>query len=141
MCYAEDGINFLVLNPADASGSDVDGNSLVLQFSYGKTSFLMMGDAGQQVESSLLSSSLLSKVDFLKVGHHASASTCSDAFLNLIQPEVAVYFSSAKDLETSASQQTITRLMSSGAAVYGTDVNGTIIITVEPTGFIGVTFH
>jgi beta-lactamase superfamily II metal-dependent hydrolase len=82
-----------------------------LQFTYGQTTFLMMGDAGADTESTLLASNLLSKVNILKVGHHGSTSGSTSAFLNVIKPDIAIYSASLNNRYGHPAPQTIAALV------------------------------
>jgi competence protein ComEC len=132
-----DGIDFLCLNPLDINNPnpDINENSLVFQFTYGQTTFLMMGDSGASTEADLLASNLLSKVNILKVGHHGSTTGTTSAFLNGISPDVAVYFAGINNIYGLPDAQTIAALKAAGATVYGTDQNGTIIISAGLNGY------
>jgi competence protein ComEC len=130
-----DGIDFRALNPANLTNPDLNENSIVLQFTYGKTTFLMMGDSGANTEADLLAANMLSKVNILKVGHHGSSSASTPAFLNVIKPDVAVYSAGINNSYGHPAPQTIAALKAAGAVVYGTDKNGTVIITADLNGY------
>jgi len=130
-----DGIDFRVLNPANNNNPDLNENSIVLQFTYGQTTFLMMGDSGADTESALLSAGLPLKADILKVGHHGSTSGSTPAFLNAVQPKMALYSAGINNQYGHPAPQTIAALEAVGATVYGTDKNGTISIKVDLNGY------
>jgi beta-lactamase superfamily II metal-dependent hydrolase len=134
-----DGIDFHCLSPVATTNPDLNENSIVLQFIYGQTKFLMMGDAGGDTESALLAANLLAKVNILKVGHHGSSTGSTPAFLNAIKPDVAIYSAGINNIYGLPDQQTISALRTAGATVYGTDQNGTIIITVNQSGYTTTT--
>ena len=134
-----DGIDFHCLSPVATTNPDLNENSIVLQFTYGQTKFLMMGDAGGDTESALLAANLLAKVNILKVGHHGSSTGSTPAFLNVIKPDVAIYSAGINNIYSLPDQQTISALRAAGATVYGTDQNGTIIITVNQNGYTTTT--
>jgi len=128
-------LNIQVLNPVDNTGADTNENSLVLQFRYGNTTFLLMGDAGNSTETSLIASGLKLKADLLKVGHHGSSSGSSPEFLDVVKPAVAIYFAGKNNQFNLPDPQTIAALIAVGAEVFGTDNNGTIVVTVDPSGY------
>lgn len=128
-------LNILVLNPVGNQGGDLNESSLVLKFKYGNTTFLMMGDTGESTEASLKTASLPIKADILKVGHHGSDSSSTPAFLNLVKPAVAIYFAGAGNPFHLPAPQTIAALNAVGAQVYGTDTNGTIVVTVDTKSY------
>lgn len=130
-----DGIDFHCLSPVTPTNPDPNENSIVLKFTYGKTTFLMMGDAGAATEANLLASNLLSKVDILKVGHHGSTTGTTPAFLNAVRPGVAIYFAGVNNIYGLPDQQIISALKAAGATVYGTDLNGTILMTADLNGY------
>jgi len=84
----------LVLNPAccDAAATDDDLNdaSIVLKVLFGRTSFLLTGDAGTSVEAQWLGWKELIKSDVVKVAHHGSPSASSESFCRCASPRYAV---------------------------------------------------
>jgi competence protein ComEC len=129
------GIDFQVLNPANNNNADLNENSVVIQFKYGQTTFLMMGDSGADTEASLLSAGLPLKTDILKVGHHASTSGSTLAFLNAVQPKTALYSAGINNQFGHPAPQIIASLAAVGATIYGTDQNGTIDIKADLSGY------
>jgi len=129
------GLNISVLNPSNNTYPDLNENSVVLQFTYGKTIFLLMGDAGADVESAFLVSGVPLKADILKVGHHGSTSGSTPAFLNAVHPAIALYSAGIGNSYNHPSPQTITAFSNIGSVIYGTDKNGTIILTVGMDGY------
>jgi competence protein ComEC len=121
-----------VLNPFDLSGS-TNNNSIVAELDYGNVEFLFEGDAEKEAEARMLAASdiLLHKVLVLKVGHHASRTASSPAFLARIMPDVAVYSAATGNSYGHPHQETIDALKTIGADIYGTDVNGTITVTTD----------
>ncbi len=84
----------LVMNPArsDAAAPDGDLNdaSIVLKILFGRTSFLLTGDAGTTVEAQWLGWKELLKSDVVKVAHHGSPSASSETFCRCARPRYAV---------------------------------------------------
>jgi len=128
-------LDILVFHPAGITNPDLNENSLVLQFTYGATTFLLMGDSGAETEADLLVSGLPLKANILKVGHHGSASGSTPAFLNVVRPNVAVYMAGINNSYGHPAPQTIAALSAIGATNYGADQNGTIVLTVDPTAY------
>lgn len=79
--------------------SDPNNGSLVLRVDYGGTSFLFTGDMEQNAEADLMDSGANVRADVLKVGHHGSPTSSSEAFLEAVAPSIAV-ISVGKDNET-----------------------------------------
>ena len=122
---------FDVLNPGTDQGDDLNNSSVVLRLVYGNSSFLFTGDAGVEAEEEMLSSGLSLSADILKVGHHGSRYSSSPGFLSKVQPKIAVYSAGVGNDYGHPHAETLAALTSVGAEIYGTDVNGTVIITAD----------
>ncbi|MFC2022581.1 ComEC/Rec2 family competence protein [Chloroflexota bacterium] len=125
-------LELFVHHPADLSGS-TNNNSIVLHLVYGDIDFLFTGDAEQEAEGHMmmLSSVRLPEVEILKVGHHGSTTASSADFLSITSPEVAIYMASEGNSYGHPHAETINALNAIGATIYGTDVNGTIIVITD----------
>jgi hypothetical protein len=75
------------------------------------------------------------KANILKVGHHGSASGSTPAFLNVVKPNAAIYMAGINNSYGHPSSQTIAALTTAGAAINGTDQNGTIVVNVDLAGY------
>jgi beta-lactamase superfamily II metal-dependent hydrolase len=134
--FSVDGLDFYVVSPTkDYTSDDVNNTSLVIWMKYDGVSFLFTGDQAFDAENNLLASGINIKADFLKVGHHGSATSTSDAFIQAVAPKVAIYSAGVNNQFNLPSPETIARLSAYVPAIYGTDKNGTIIVTVNPEGY------
>lgn len=82
-----------VLSPKEGGPNDksnLNNYSAVLLIKYKDTSFLLTGDAEKEVEKYILSKNYKIKADVLKLGHHGSDSSTSEAFLKAVSPSLAV---------------------------------------------------
>jgi hypothetical protein len=129
------GLTFDVLNPEGPEGEDLNDQSLVLRLVYGKVAFLFTGDAGSAAETSMLAGGEPLRAQVLKVGHHGSESGSSPAFLAAVRPGVAVYSAGAGNDFGHPHAETLAALAAAGATIYGTDVNGTVVVTSEGTTY------
>lgn len=86
------GVTVEVLWPADASPVEQASNddSLVLRLTDGHVSFLLPGDIQKRVEDDLAKEHAPLAADFLKVPHHGSKTSSTEAFLAAVAPRVAV---------------------------------------------------
>jgi len=75
-------------------------------------------------------------VEVLKVGHHGSRTASSPAFLAATSPEVAIYMAGTGNRYGHPHQETLAALAQIGAKVYGTDVNGAIIVSTDGRTFV-----
>ncbi len=123
--------SFKILAPIDpASVTNTNNYSIVLRLVYGDTSFIFTGDCEKDMEAKSLNS--FSAADFsadvLKVGHHGSTTSTSEAFLNAVNPSLAV-ISCGKDNEYGhPHDETVSLLTEKGVEMLRTDLEGTIII-------------
>ena len=103
-------------------------NSIVLRIVYGNTSFLFTGDAEKEEEHSILDAAYDIQSTVLKVGHHGSDTSTTSSFLQKVSPEYAVISAGMNGYPTN---DTLAMLSYSGAEVYRTDLQGTIICTSD----------
>ena len=128
-------LTFEVLSPVEPFFSGTNENSIVLSLSYGSEDFIFTGDAGTQAEARMISAGVLQQVEILKVGHHGSSSATSQAFLDIVQPEVAIYMAGVGNPYGHPSPVTISALQAIGAQIYGTDTCGTITVTTDGNSY------
>ena len=124
-------LDFAVLNPLDIGGTDLNSNSLVLRLVYGRVSFLFMGDADKAAEANMIAAGFAAPSTILKVGHHGSDTASSPAFLTLIKPAVAIYTAGVGNTFGHPKAITLTDLAAVGAQIYGTDLNGTVLVSTD----------
>ncbi len=124
-------LRFDVLNPRPSLPDDINGNSTVLRLEYGKVSFLFTGDATKEAESNMLNANENVRAKVLKVGHHGSSGSSSAAFLKAVAPEVAVYSAGKNNSYGHPAPVIISRLLSMGVKIFGTDVNGTVVVSSD----------
>ncbi|WP_266081082.1 lamin tail domain-containing protein [Haladaptatus caseinilyticus] len=127
-----DGAAVTVLGPPNPfiANRERNENSIILKVVYGKTSFLLPGDAGQQEEQYLVDqygSRLNSTVLF--TAHHGSRSSTNDAFLDLVTPQIAVISSAYDSQYGHPHEETLTRLAARGVPTYWTAVHGNIVLS------------
>ncbi|HEY3419985.1 MAG TPA: ComEC/Rec2 family competence protein [Methanomassiliicoccales archaeon] len=117
-----------VLN-IDPTAHDVNDASIVLEMRTSGKSFLFTGDISTDVESRLIANhSFDLDVDVLKVGHHGSRTSTSNAFLDATSPETAVICVGVNTYGH-PTNDTLTRLFAHDVTVLRTDQMGTIDIT------------
>lgn len=121
---------FNVLHPVNLTDT-TNNNSIVLSLSYGEVAFLFTADAEQEAEASMLAQGIVADVEILKVGHHGSRSASSPSFLAVAQPEVAIYMAGVDNRYGHPHEETISALQAVGALIYGTDANGTIVVSTD----------
>jgi len=73
----------------------------------------------------------LGDVDVLKAGHHGSKTSSNDFFLEIIKPEYAVISVGARNRYGHPHQDVLNRLAFAGAQIFRTDINGTVILSIN----------
>ncbi|HHY80402.1 MAG TPA: MBL fold metallo-hydrolase [Thermoanaerobacter sp.] len=122
-----DGIIAKMLAPNSSHYEDLNNYSAVVKITYGNTSFLFTGDAGEQSEKEMLSEGYNLKADVLKIGHHGSSSASTWAFLKAVHPKYAVISCGKYNDYGHPHKETMKKLRSLGIIVYRTDECGTVI--------------
>lgn len=108
---------------------DANNNSVVCLLDCGEIEFLFTGDAEAEAEADLLGKAIAAEI--LKVGHHGSRTSTSQAFLDAVNPEVAVISVGAGNRYGHPHRETLDKLAAAGVKVYRTDLNGTVVVTTD----------
>jgi competence protein ComEC len=126
--------NVDVLAPPEGYLADDDRNenSLVLRVRFGDISFVLPGDAGKAGEEYLLDEhgSRLSGT-VLQAGHHGSASSTDQEFLDRVDPQVAVISSAYDSPYGHPHEEVLDRLAARSIRTYWTAVHGTVAVTTD----------
>ena len=92
-----DGGKLTVLGPLELNEDAENNNSLVILAEGGGGSILLTGDMEFPEEDSLLKAGLIPHADVLKVGNHGEGDATSNAFVNAVQPSLAVISTNTED--------------------------------------------
>ena len=123
-----------VLSPLpDVYYPEVNDGSMVLSLSYGENQALFMADGTFETEESLLFCypRELLQAQVLKVGHHGSASSTSDVFLKVVEPEVAVISVGRDNEYKHPTQEALDRLEAAGCRILRTDLLSRVQIVLD----------
>jgi competence protein ComEC len=132
------GLEMIVLHPGVGLWEDANNNSVVTRLTYGQVSLLLPGDIEAEVERQLvgvirespLPTPLQSTV--LKVPHHGSCSSTTQAFLEAVDPEVVVISVGADNRFGHPCEEVLERLelalseAEGGLPLYRTDEHGAV---------------
>ena len=126
-------IGFLAPDSAWTVGlKDPNLASTIALVRYGMVRFLLVGDAERAEEDWLLAKHRGDlRAQVLKVGHHGSSTSSSDAFLDAVHPEVAVISVGAGNKYGHPSNDVLYALSRAGAEVLRTDQAGTVIVRTD----------
>ncbi|MBQ6289679.1 MAG: MBL fold metallo-hydrolase [Clostridia bacterium] len=92
-----DGGKLTVLGPLELNEEAENNNSLVILAEGGGGSILLTGDMEFPEEDSLLKAGLIPHADVLKIGNHGEEDATSIAFVNAVQPSLAVISTNSED--------------------------------------------
>lgn len=111
----------LCLYPAaELEAEDSNDLCLALQFSDSGTKALFAGDLSAEAEQTLVESGCLKKVDFYKANHHGSNYSSSEAFLQIIDPEITAASAGADNRYGHPGAQAVERITERGSRFYCT---------------------
>lgn len=124
-------IRIFVLGPEAYRSGDRNPNnhSVVIKVVYGQTSFLFTGDAEAAQERRLSARyGEFLKSDVYKVGHHASNTSSTDSFLNLVNPQFSVASLDFRNRFGHPGVEAVSRIGATGASQLFTSLEGAVII-------------
>ncbi|MBI2024132.1 MBL fold metallo-hydrolase [Candidatus Giovannonibacteria bacterium] len=128
---ADKEVGLLILMPEKLIESkNPNDNSIVAKLTYGDIDFLLMGDAEKNEELSLVLIGDNIESEVLKVGHHGSKTSSNPLFLEKVKPELAL-ISVGKNSYGHPSKDILQNLAFSGASVFRTDVDLTILVETD----------
>lgn len=105
---------------------DLNDSSIVARLVYRKKSFLFTGDAGKEVEDSLIAQDVNLDSDILKVGHHGSDGSTTDHFLDEVSPDIALISVGKENRYGHPHGALLERLVSRNIPMFRTDRDGDI---------------
>ena len=127
-----------VLSPfEDVAYDSVNNYSAIIRVTYGDTSILLTGDAeGDGVYSAEYTALARNTADkfrctVLKVPHHGSLSSLSDAFLSAASPDYAVISAGSGNDYGHPHQSTLNKLKNNDIKVFRTDIMGTLHVSMD----------
>jgi competence protein ComEC len=106
-------------------------DSLVLELRYGDVSVLLTGDIGREVEEQLLASLELLPMVALKVAHHGSATSTSEAFVKRARPRIALIGVGRGNTYGHPVPAVLTRLTRVETTIFRTDRDGQIDVVTD----------
>jgi competence protein ComEC len=137
-----------VLAPNSSEYEDSNDYSIVVKVTFGSTTFLLTGDAEARSEKELVASGKDLSATLLKVGHHGSLTSTSQAFLDKVNPKYAVISAGTGNKYGHPAQEIMDKLKAKGIKVFRTDEQKTIVATsngkdisfnVKPGSYKGIT--
>lgn len=131
--YSADGLTINVLGPMQDADkyNDLNDTSLVLMVQFGEKKFLFAGDMEAYAENQLVQADVDLDADVLKVGHHGSYSSTSQAFLKEVSPEFGI-ISCGRDNEYGhPHKEPLNQLKQADVELFRTDLMGDIVLVTD----------
>lgn len=128
-------VQFNILAPlatAEPTPEAHNSDSLAMLVTYGRRRFLLTGDMEAPVERRLLAEWDLPTIDVLKVGHHGSRTSTSEAWLDRLKPGVALVSVGRGNRYHHPHPRITERLSERGIVTLRTDELG--LVTVRTNG-------
>lgn len=111
---------------------DINDVSIVGKLSLGKSRVLLTGDAGQEIERSLLAWHLPLQSEVLKVGHHGSRHSTSGEFVANVNPAESVISVGQHNRYGHPHAETLSALAQAKSEILRTDEKGDVIFRIYP---------
>jgi len=117
-----------VLWPNDVSRAEkpTNNDSMVIRVGDGSVHFLLTGDIEKNAESDILDQNLPIAADFLKVPHHGSKTSSTDAFVVAVAPRFAVASVGEGNAFGHPAQPVVDRYLRNGVRFLRTDRDGAV---------------
>jgi competence protein ComEC len=106
-------------------------DSLVLRLETGSESVLLAGDIEQPVERALAIGGDVLTAQFLKIPHHGSPSSTTEAFLDSVRPRFVAISAGENNPFGHPSPDVLERIVREGARLYRTDRHGAITLLAD----------
>jgi competence protein ComEC len=120
-----------VLGPVTNADSYGNDDSLVLRINFGERVILLTGDVEKRAEASLVNSGRALKTDVIKVAHHGSRTSSTEAFVNATRPHVAIISVGLTSMFGHPHKEVVERWRAHGAQVLTTGQCGTISVSTD----------
>lgn len=137
ICFGEK-LSFACLSPEKTVAyEDKNAASLVLLATYGSFDVLLTGDIDTKSEAGLVERQVLkdAEIEVLKVAHHGSATSSSEAFLTMVKPAFSIISCGEGNRYGHPHDKTLEALRKSGTKELRTDRLGCITIKVWRDGY------
>ncbi|MGI6498302.1 MAG: ComEC/Rec2 family competence protein [Oscillospiraceae bacterium] len=131
--YAIGGASVTILSPNGAHETNVNNTSVGVRLVYGGTAFVMCGDAEKESEADMAASGLTLTADVLKLGHHGSSTSTTDAFLEAVGPGYAVISCGAGNSYGHPHKEILEKLARRQIPYFRTDKQGDVVAESDGT--------
>jgi competence protein ComEC len=132
--FAYGGATIQILSPPAGyvPTKNLNNDSLAFRITYGERSFLLTGDMERPMETRLIAGGFEIHADVLKIGHHGSKTSTTQAFLDAVAPSIGIISDGFENSFGHPHRDVLARLAGRGSAVLRTDLDG--LVTVRTDG-------
>jgi competence protein ComEC len=116
---------------ADPNAPSRNNDSIVLRLQFGERALLLTGDIEMAGERGMLQANEDLRADVVKVGHHGSKTSSTEAFIAAAQPRFAVISVGQTSIFGHPNVEVVERWRRSGAQVLTTGNAGTITVKTD----------
>jgi competence protein ComEC len=109
----------------------LNNQSLVMKIQFKQIAILLTGDIEQEAEYRMMKRGSPIKADLLKIPHHGSASSSTQAFLERVNPSVAVLSVSERNLGGLPHPEVLRRYERLGTKIFRTDKQGAVTVVTD----------
>lgn len=121
-----------VFCPTKKTYDNLNNYSPIIKIEYGNTSFLFTGDAEKEIETEILSNENNNiQSDVIKIAHHGSSTSSSDAFIKNVNPTIAVISVGKDNKFNHPNKSTIDCLKNNNVKIYQTNKDNNIILSSD----------
>ena len=120
------GNEFYILGPERNFSGEINGGSITLYAKIGGLSWFFGGDLDQEGEEKIINHYPKLTVDVLKTGHHGSKTSSADAFIQQIEPKIALISVGENNRYGHPHQEVLTRFQQQDTKIFRTDRQGAI---------------
>jgi len=128
--YKDTSITFLSPGEEYRESAELNDTGLVGRIITEDFTALLVADVGYAIENFLMKKGENLRADVLKIGHHGSRFSSSEAFLRSVNPMIATIGVGQKNRYGHPTKETLRRIEEAGAKIFRTDMQGNIRISV-----------
>ncbi len=111
----------------DVSHVETNDGSIIARLVYGKTAFMLTGDAPQKIENYIVGlDGKALRADVLKAGHHGSKTSSSPLFLGFVGPQYGIFSRGCNNSYGHPAPEVVDRFRLFGIQTIDTCLNGAI---------------
>lgn len=125
--YSLGDASFTIIAPNKDTYRNLNNYSVGIKLTNGKNSFVLYGDAEIEAEYDICDNGINIQADVLKLGHHGSSTSTSEAVLKAVKPSYAIVSAGINNQYGHPHDETLQKLIDNDIKLFRTDLQGNII--------------